>query len=83
LAAGDDLTACLHLPVVTITEETTIDGRQLIADIEKLFADRRAAYLHVHFAAAGCYAARGFGMREICGVYSLCHSGTNATFRHT
>jgi hypothetical protein len=35
-----------------------VDGRQLIAVIEKLFADPRAAYLHVHFAAPGCYAAR-------------------------
>ena len=26
--------------------------------IERLFADPRAAYLHVHFAAPGCYAAR-------------------------
>jgi hypothetical protein len=34
-----------------------VDGRHLIAGIERLFADRRAAYLHVHFAAAGCYAA--------------------------
>ena len=34
-----------------------VDGRQLIAGIERLFADPRAAYLHVHFAAAGCYAA--------------------------
>jgi hypothetical protein len=35
-----------------------VDGRQLIAGIERLFAEPRAAYLHVHFAAAGCYAAR-------------------------
>ena len=34
------------------------DGRQLIAAIEKLFAEPRAAYLHVHYAAPGCYAAR-------------------------
>jgi hypothetical protein len=34
-----------------------VDGRQLIAGIERLLADPRAAYLHVHFAAAGCYAA--------------------------
>jgi hypothetical protein len=26
--------------------------------IEKLLANPRAAYLHVHFAAPGCYAAR-------------------------
>jgi hypothetical protein len=35
-----------------------VDGRHLVAGIEQLFADPRAAYLHVHFAAAGCYAAR-------------------------
>jgi hypothetical protein len=35
-----------------------VDGRQLIAGIERLLADPNAAYLHVHFAAPGCYAAR-------------------------
>jgi Protein of unknown function (DUF1203) len=35
-----------------------IDGRHLMAGIERLLADPRASYLHVHFAAAGCYAAR-------------------------
>ncbi len=35
-----------------------IDGRELEAAIERLFADRNAAYLHVHYAAPGCYAAR-------------------------
>jgi hypothetical protein len=34
------------------------DGKDLEAAIERLFADLRAAYLHVHFAAPGCYAAR-------------------------
>jgi hypothetical protein len=34
------------------------DGNELEAAIERLFADPRAAYLHVHFAAPGCYAAR-------------------------
>ena len=34
------------------------DGRDLEAAIRRLFADPRAAYLHVHFAAPGCYAAR-------------------------
>ena len=34
-----------------------VDGRQLVAGIEKLLADPRAAYLHVHFVATGCYAA--------------------------
>ena len=35
-----------------------VDGRHLIAAIEKLFANPNAAYLHVHYAAPGCYAAR-------------------------
>lgn len=35
-----------------------IDGRHLIAGIERLLTDPRAGYLHVHFAAAGCFAAR-------------------------
>lgn len=35
-----------------------VDGRELEAAIERLFADPAAAYLHVHFAAPGCYAAQ-------------------------
>ena len=34
------------------------EGRELEAAIERLFANPDAAYLHIHFAAAGCYAAR-------------------------
>ena len=34
------------------------DGHELEAAIERLFANPKAAYLHIHFAAAGCYAAR-------------------------
>jgi hypothetical protein len=34
------------------------EGAQLEGVIEKLFADPRTDYLHVHFAAPGCYAAR-------------------------
>jgi hypothetical protein len=34
------------------------DGREFEAAIEKLFANSNAEYLHVHFAAPGCYAAR-------------------------
>jgi len=36
-----------------LTEGTALEGA-----IERLLADPRAAYLHVHFAAPGCYAAR-------------------------
>jgi hypothetical protein len=35
-----------------------IEGAKLEDAIERQFANPRAAYLHVHFAAAGCYAAR-------------------------
>jgi hypothetical protein len=35
-----------------------VEGRDLEAAIELLFAEPRAAYLHVHYAAPGCYAAR-------------------------
>jgi hypothetical protein len=35
-----------------------VDGRQLMAVIERLLANPRAAYLHIHYAAPGCYAAR-------------------------
>ena len=34
------------------------DGRELEQAIERLFAKADAEYLHVHFAAPGCYAAR-------------------------
>ena len=34
------------------------EGANLEASIERLLAEPRAAYLHVHFAAPGCYAAR-------------------------
>ena len=34
------------------------EGAQLEQAIEKLFADPGTAYLHAHFAAPGCYAAR-------------------------
>ena len=33
------------------------DGHEIEAVIERLFADPRAVYLHLHFAAPGCYAA--------------------------
>jgi hypothetical protein len=35
-----------------------IDGATLEDAIARLFANERSAYLHVHFAAPGCYAAR-------------------------
>jgi hypothetical protein len=35
-----------------------VDGRDLEAAIERLLRLPQAAYLHIHFAAPGCYAAR-------------------------
>jgi len=35
-----------------------IEGSKLEEAVERLFAEPRADYLHVHFAAPGCYAAR-------------------------
>ncbi len=39
-------------------ERELIEGQQVEQAIERLFADPAAAYLHVHYAAPGCYAAR-------------------------
>src|SRR5262245_9066519 len=35
-----------------------VDGKALEPAIEELLTPERAAYLHIHFAAAGCYAAK-------------------------
>jgi len=35
-----------------------VDGQQVESAIERLLAIPSAAYLHIHFAAPGCYAAR-------------------------
>jgi hypothetical protein len=35
-----------------------VEGRDLEEAIERQFANPRATYLHIHFAAPGCYAAR-------------------------
>jgi Protein of unknown function (DUF1203) len=34
-----------------------VDGQNLEAAIDRLFGNASAAYLHIHFAAPGCYAA--------------------------
>ncbi len=34
------------------------EGRKIEITIERLFDDPRAAYVHLHYAAPGCYAAR-------------------------
>ncbi|HJU15160.1 MAG TPA: DUF1203 domain-containing protein [Stellaceae bacterium] len=35
-----------------------VEGPQLERAIDRLFGEPRAAYLHIHYAAPGCYAAR-------------------------
>jgi hypothetical protein len=35
-----------------------VGGKELEAAIAQLFGDTRTAYLHIHFASPGCYAAR-------------------------
>lgn len=35
-----------------------VDGKELEPAIEALLTPAKAAYLHIHFAAAGCYAAK-------------------------
>jgi hypothetical protein len=35
-----------------------VEGERLEEAIERLFAEPQAAYLHLHYAAPGCYAAR-------------------------
>ena len=39
-------------------ERELVEGTELQGAIGRLFADPRAAYLHLHYAAPGCYAAR-------------------------
>ncbi|MGB9365724.1 MAG: DUF1203 domain-containing protein [Xanthobacteraceae bacterium] len=39
-------------------ERELVEGTELEAAIGRLFADPRTAYLHLHYAAPGCYAAR-------------------------
>ena len=41
-----------------MVDNRLVDGREIEPVIEKLLTPSNVAYLHVHFAAAGCYAAR-------------------------
>ncbi len=41
-----------------LVDAEVVDGRQVVAAIERLFTANEASYLHVHFARPGCYAAR-------------------------
>ncbi|WP_066651361.1 MULTISPECIES: DUF1203 domain-containing protein [Sphingomonas] len=42
----------------TMTDADLVDGRDLPALIDRLFADPQVAYLHAHNAKRGCFAAR-------------------------
>lgn len=35
-----------------------VEGTKLEPTIQRMFGDERTAYIHLHYAAAGCYAAR-------------------------
>lgn len=41
-----------------LVDADVVDGPALESLIERMFADARVEYLHVHFAKPGCYAAR-------------------------
>lgn len=41
-----------------MTGSELIDGRELESALQRLFENPQAAYLHVHYASPGCYAAR-------------------------
>jgi len=42
----------------TMRDADVVDGRALAPVVERLFADERVEYLHLHNAKPGCYAAR-------------------------
>jgi hypothetical protein len=41
-----------------MVDRELVEGAALEGAIDRLFANPRAAYLHIHYAAPGCYAAR-------------------------
>ena len=41
-----------------MVDHELVEGQRIEQAIERLFANPAAAYLHVHFASPGCYAAR-------------------------
>lgn len=41
-----------------IVNADLVDGKDLESALEALFADQRTAYIHLHYAKFGCYAAR-------------------------
>ena len=47
-----------HDENATMLDGTVVRGSEIKAHIEKLFADPRIAYLHLHNAGAGCYSCK-------------------------
>jgi hypothetical protein len=41
-----------------MVDADVVEGREVETAIARMFANERAAYLHLHFAKPGCYAAR-------------------------
>jgi len=41
-----------------MVDHRLVDGKELEPVLEQLLAPSNVDYLHIHFAAAGCYAAR-------------------------
>jgi hypothetical protein len=41
-----------------MVEAEVVEGRELEGTIERMLAEPRTDYLHLHFAKPGCYAAR-------------------------
>ena len=67
LALNDDVPAMLRRRLLSVRafddagmmlDADITEGTELEALIERFFANDAAAYLHVHFAKRGCYAAR-------------------------
>jgi hypothetical protein len=48
-----------------IVDGELAEGPDLLAAAERLLADPQAAYVHVHFARLGCYAARIERVEEV------------------
>jgi hypothetical protein len=41
-----------------MVDHRLVDGSEVVSVIEKLLTPPNVDYLHIHFASAGCYAAR-------------------------
>lgn len=41
-----------------LVDADVVDGATLATQLPRMFTDQRTAYVHIHFAKAGCYAAK-------------------------